>query len=41
MGVDRGDPGFAGADITRAVFHPEDDDSLIGREDTVTHYTVA
>jgi heme-degrading monooxygenase HmoA len=33
--------GFAGADITRAVFYPEDDDFLVGREDTVTHYTVA
>ena len=33
--------GFAGADISRAVFYPEDDDFLVGREDTVTHYTVA
>ena len=33
--------GFAGSDITRAVFYPEDDDFLIGREETVTHYTVA
>ncbi len=32
--------GFAGADIDRAVFYPEDDDFLVGREETVTHYTV-
>ena len=32
--------GFAGADISRAVFYPEDDDFLVGREETVTHYTV-
>jgi heme-degrading monooxygenase HmoA len=32
--------GFAGADITRAVFYPEDEDFLVGHEDTVTHYTV-
>ena len=32
--------GFAGSDISRAVFYPEDDDFLIGREDTVAHYTV-
>jgi heme-degrading monooxygenase HmoA len=32
--------GFAGADITRAVFYPEDDAFLVGREETVTHYTV-
>jgi heme-degrading monooxygenase HmoA len=30
--------GFAGDDISRAVFYPEDDEYLIGREDTVTHY---
>jgi heme-degrading monooxygenase HmoA len=33
--------GFAGSDISRAVFYPEDDDFLLGREETVTHYTVA
>jgi heme-degrading monooxygenase HmoA len=33
--------GFAGSDITRAVFYPEDDDFLVGREETVTHFTVA
>ena len=32
--------GFAGSDITRAVFYPEDDDFLVGREETVTHFTV-
>ena len=32
--------GFAGSDISRAVFYPEDDEFLIGREDTVSHYTV-
>ena len=30
--------GFAGDDIDQAVFYPEDDDFLIGRETTVTHY---
>jgi heme-degrading monooxygenase HmoA len=33
--------GFAGSDISRAVFYPEDDDFLVGREESVTHYTVA
>ena len=33
--------GFAGADISRAVFDPEDHDFLVGREETVSHYTVA
>ena len=32
--------GFAGADISRAVFYPEDDRYLVQREDTVTHYEV-
>jgi heme-degrading monooxygenase HmoA len=32
--------GFAGDDISAAVFYPEDDDFLIGRETTVTHYEV-
>jgi heme-degrading monooxygenase HmoA len=32
--------GFAGDDITAAVFYPEDDDFLLGRETTVTHYAV-
>lgn len=31
---------FAGDDISTAVFYPEDDDFLIGRENTVTHYEV-
>lgn len=31
---------FAGQDIGVAVFYPEDDDYLIGRETTVTHYDV-
>jgi hypothetical protein len=33
--------GFAGHDIDVAVFYPEDDDYLIGRETTVSHYEVA
>ncbi len=32
--------GFAGEDISRAVFYPEDDRYLIDRETTVSHYTV-
>jgi heme-degrading monooxygenase HmoA len=32
---------FAGADIETAVFYPEDDDYLIDRETTVTHFDVA
>ena len=32
--------GFAGADISRARFYPEDDRYLIGRELTVTHYEI-
>jgi hypothetical protein len=31
---------FAGQDIGVAVFYPEDDDYLIDRETTVTHYDV-
>jgi heme-degrading monooxygenase HmoA len=31
---------FAGDDIGRAVFYPEDDDFLIDRETTVTHHEV-
>jgi heme-degrading monooxygenase HmoA len=31
---------FAGQDINVAVFYPEDDDYLIERETTVTHYEV-
>jgi hypothetical protein len=30
-----------GQDISVAVFYPEDDQYLIGRETTVTHYEVA
>jgi heme-degrading monooxygenase HmoA len=33
--------GFAGDDIERAVFYPEDDGYLVDRETTVTHYEVA
>ena len=32
--------GFAGHDIERAVFYPEDDRYLVGRETTVTHHEV-
>jgi heme-degrading monooxygenase HmoA len=32
--------GFAGPDISRAVFYPEDDRYLVQRENTVTHYEV-
>jgi heme-degrading monooxygenase HmoA len=32
--------GFAGDDIERAVYYPEDDEYLIDREDTVTHHEV-
>jgi heme-degrading monooxygenase HmoA len=33
--------GFAGDDISRAVFYPEDDAYLVDRETTVTHHEVA
>ncbi|SEO58838.1 hypothetical protein [Trujillonella endophytica] len=32
--------GFAGADISRAVFYPEDERYLVDREVTVNHYEV-
>ena len=32
--------GFAGDDISRAVFYPEDDDYLLDRDQTVFHYEV-
>ena len=32
--------GFAGDDISRAVFYPEDDRYLVDREVSVTHYEV-
>jgi heme-degrading monooxygenase HmoA len=32
--------GFAGDDISRAVFYPEDDQYLVDRETTVTHFEV-
>jgi heme-degrading monooxygenase HmoA len=32
--------GFAGDDISQAVFYPEDDRYLVDRETTVTHYEV-
>ena len=31
---------FAGDDVTRAVYYPEDDDYLLVREPHVTHYEV-
>jgi len=33
--------GFAGNDIEKAVFYPEDDDYLVDRETTVSHHEVA
>jgi heme-degrading monooxygenase HmoA len=33
--------GFAGRDIDRAVFYPDDDQFLIERDLTVSHYEVA
>ena len=33
--------GFAGDDISAAVFYPEDDDYLVARETTVSHFDVA
>jgi hypothetical protein len=33
--------GFAGDDISRAVFYPEDDEYLVDRETTVSHHEVA
>jgi heme-degrading monooxygenase HmoA len=33
--------GFAGDDISRAVFYAEDDEYLVDRETTVTHHVVA
>jgi heme-degrading monooxygenase HmoA len=33
--------GFAGEDVSRAVFYPEDDRYLVERELTVTHFEVA
>jgi heme-degrading monooxygenase HmoA len=32
--------GFAGDDISRAVFYPEDDRYLVDRETSVTHFEV-
>ena len=32
--------GFAGDDISVAVFYPEDDDFLVDRETTVSHFEV-
>lgn len=32
--------GFAGDDVERAVFYPEDDRFLVDRETTVAHYEV-
>jgi heme-degrading monooxygenase HmoA len=33
--------GFAGEDVERAVFYPEDDRFLVAREETVTHWEIA
>ena len=33
--------GFAGEDIHRAVYYPEDDEYLVERDATVRHYTQA
>lgn len=33
--------GFAGTDVERAVFYPEDDRYLVEREDRVAHFDVA
>jgi heme-degrading monooxygenase HmoA len=33
--------GFAGEDVDKAVFYPEDDRYLVHREPTVEHYEVA
>lgn len=33
--------GFAGADISRAVYYPEDEGYLLDQDPTVTHYTVS
>ena len=33
--------GFAGDDIERAVFYPEDDRYLVDRDDIANHYVVA
>jgi hypothetical protein len=32
---------FAGPDVERAVFYPEDDRFLVDRDETVAHYEVA
>ena len=32
---------FAGEDVERAVFYPEDERFLVERDETVTHYEVA
>jgi hypothetical protein len=41
VGVAGGDRRLRRVDISRAAFYPEDDDFLAGREESVTHYTVA
>ena len=33
--------GFTGSDIESAVFYPEDDEYLVDRETTVSHFEVA
>ncbi|WP_242111760.1 antibiotic biosynthesis monooxygenase family protein [Luteimonas aquatica] len=33
--------GFAGADLTRARYYPEDDRYLLAREERVQHYEIA
>jgi heme-degrading monooxygenase HmoA len=32
--------GFAGDDIDKAVFYPQDDEFLVGREESVSHFEV-
>jgi len=32
--------GFAGSDLDRAIFYPADDEFLVARETTVTHFEV-
>jgi hypothetical protein len=32
---------FAGDDVEKAVYYPEDDDYLLWREPNVTHYEIA
>jgi hypothetical protein len=40
LGRIRRDRRFAGSDLERAIYYPEDDDFLLEKEPTVTHYEV-